>query len=407
MQFIDAIYYAIKNLSTRGLRSWLTVFGIIIGVTTIISIMSIGEGLKKDITSQLESFGSDSMFIIPVNIEKSKMSLGSMGGGTTSGKLFEKDVEKINGIAGIKSVSKLAYGRASLEFKEKKISSLVYAATSEMFGQWSNMYVLEEGRFFKDSEEEVAVLGNDAANELFGKDQLRVGNFLTINGKKYRVVGILKKIGSSLSQNDDQSIFVPFGQGKELFGTQLSKNEISFISVKIEEGADAEQVKEKIDSALASLHRVTLEEKDFTVVTADFVNKTIGAILDMVTAFLFMITLISAVVGGIGIANTMFTSVIERTKEIGIMKAVGASRWDITLIFLVESMVIGLVGGLIGIASGVLILYVISTFGVPVLIRVELVVFALMFSLLVGLVSGMFPARQAAALDPVEALGFE
>ncbi len=405
MDLKDSMMYGIRNISSRKLRSALTLVGIIIGIITIVCVMSIGEGLKKEVTKELETFGSDRMFIIPVNIEK-KMASGSFGG-TTNGKLFEKDVDKISKIPGLQSIDKMVYGRAGLEFKDKKISALVYANGAGLFEQWSDMYKLETGRYFKDSEVKVAVLGNSAANELFGKNKIAVGNYLMINGEKYRVVGILQKIGTALSQSDDESIFVPFDDGKKLFANQLSKNEISFISIKLEPGYDAEEIKEVMEAELASLHRVSVEDKDFTVMTAELINETVGAILGLVTAFLFMITLISAIVGGVGIANTMFTSVIERTKEIGILKAVGATKNDILLIFVVESGLIGFVGGAIGVILGVIILVIANQFGVPVLIKPELVIFALSFAGIVGLVSGVFPAKQAAELNAVEALGFE
>jgi len=405
MQLKDSAMYGVRNISSRKLRSALTLIGIIIGIVTIVCVMSIGEGLKKEVTKELETFGSDRMFIIPVNIEK-KMATGSFGG-TTSGKLFEKDVEKISKIPGLQAIDKMVYGRTSLEFKDKKISGLVYATDSGLFEQWNDMYKLESGRYFKDSEVKVAVLGNNAANELFGKNKVAVGNYILINGEKYRVVGILQKIGTALGQNDDESIFVPFDEGKKLFANQLSKNEISFISIKLEQGYDAEEIKPIMEQELASLHRVSVEDKDFTVMTAALINQTVGAILSLVTAFLFMITLISAIVGGVGIANTMFTSVIERTKEIGILKAIGANRRDILTIFIVESGLIGFVGGIIGVVIGVLLLTIASQFGVPVLIKLELIIFALSFAGVVGLISGVFPAKQAADLNAVEALGFE
>jgi putative ABC transport system permease protein len=405
MKFDDMLAYALKNLRTRSLRSWLTIIGIVIGVLTIIAVTSIGDGLKKEVTAQLDMFGPDMMFIIPVNIEKSMAAGGA--GGMTSGKLFEKDLDRVMRIPGVKSAAKMTYGRVSLQFKDKQIGSVVYAATANMFDQWGSMYNLEGGRFFKDSETKVAVLGNDAANQLFGKNKVSVGSIILINGENYRVVGILKKIGTSLSQHDDQSIFVPFDDGKNLFGNQLAKNEISFISIKVDEGQNAEEIKQKIEVELASLHRVTLDNKDFTVITADFINSTVGAVLGSVSVFLLAITLVSAVVGGIGIANTMFMSVIERTKEIGVLKSVGASRSDIQEIFLVESAIIGFAGGVLGLVAGLLVLFIAMQFGVPVLVRPENAVLAIAFSILVGVVSGWYPARQAAEMDAVEALGFE
>lgn len=406
MELNDIFNYAIRNLLNRKLRSWLTIIGVVIGVITIVTVMSVGEGLKNSITKELESFGTDKMFVVPINIEKSGFSAGGMSQ-PTSGKLFEKDVDRILKVPGVKSVSKMVYGRTSLEFKDKKISALVYATVPSIFEEWTSMYQLEEGRFFKDSETDVAVLGNDAANVLFGKNQIKVGNFMIINDKKYRVVGILKKIGTALSQSDDASIFIPFDDGKVLFSKQLSKDEISFISIQTEPGFDTEKIKEKIEFELASLHRVTLDEKDFTVVTSDFINKTIGSVLDLLSLFLFFITMISAVVGGIGIANTMFMSVIERTKEIGILKAVGASRSDILRLFLVESAIIGFFGGLVGLVLGLGLLFLVSQFSVPVLVKIELAAFALLFSVGVGLISGIFPARKASNMNAIEALSFE
>jgi putative ABC transport system permease protein len=406
MRLDDAFNYSMRNLSNQKLRSWLTILGIVIGVMTIITIMSIGEGLKKSITSELESFGSDRMFIVPMNLEKSGISPSAMSK-PTSGKLFEKDVSQIMKVPGIKSVSKMVYGRSSIQFEDKKIGALVYATTANIFEQWSSMYKLESGRYLSDSDRKVTVLGNDAANTLFGKKQLRVGNYLLINGEKYRVVGVLEKIGTTLSQSDDASIFVPFDDGKELFVGQLSKDELSFISIQTDKDYDAEKIKEAIDFELAALHRVTLDDKDFTVITSDFVNKTIGSILDMVTLFLFMITVISAIVGGIGIANTMFMSVVERTKEIGIMKSIGATRTDILVLFLIESAIIGVVGGGIGVVIGLFLLYILSNFGVPVLVEPGLIIFAVLFSAAVGLISGVFPARKAAGLDAVEALRYD
>lgn len=406
MRLDDAFSYSVRNLANRQLRSWLTILGIVIGVMTIITIMSIGEGLKHNITSELESFGSDMMFIVPVNIEGSGLN-PNIASKPTSGKLFEKDASQIMKVPGISSLAKMTYGRSSLEFEDKKISALVYATTSNLFDQWSSMYKLESGRYLSDSDRKVAVLGNDAANTLFGKNQLRVGNYLIINGQKYRIVGVLEKIGTALSQSDDASIFVPFDDGPELFAGQLSKDELSFISIRSDKDYDPEKIKEAIDFELAALHRVTLDNKDFTVITSDFVSKTVGSILDMVTVFLLMITLISAVVGGIGIANTMFMSVVERTKEIGIMKSIGATRTDILALFLIESGIIGVIGGGIGTIIGLFILYVLSNFGVPVLVEPSLVVLAVAFSAAVGLISGVFPARKAAGLDAVDALRYD
>lgn len=215
---------------------------------------------------------------------------------------------------------------------------------SEYFDQYANYMKIEDGRLFRDGEKHVVVLGNDAANVIFGKRKVSVGNIVRVNDIDYRVVGIMEKIGTSLSQQDDSSIMVPYDDGAELFGNQLSKNEVYVISVEASEGADIDEIKDGIEKKLISYHKVAPDKKDFSVITSDFIQETVGTILTMLSAFLLLITLVASVVGAIGIANTMFMSVLERTREIGVLKAIGATEKDITMIFLIESGIIGIVG---------------------------------------------------------------
>jgi putative ABC transport system permease protein len=205
----------------------------------------------------------------------------------------------------------------------------------------------------------------------------------------------------------DVFLFVPFGEGTELFPAQLAKNEVTAVYIKISEGYDPQDVKSAIEQKLASNHHVTLDNKDFTVVTSDFIRKTVGTILDTLSKLLFAITAVATVVGGIGITNTMFMAVLERVREIGILKSIGASNQDIQLIFLTESAFIGLIGGIIGFLIAIAILLIGHEFGLPYLIRIRWVIFVFVFSSFVGIIAGFIPARQAANLDPVEALRFE
>ncbi|MFH2105724.1 MAG: ABC transporter permease [Candidatus Micrarchaeota archaeon] len=407
MKTYEAFGYGWKNLRRRKLRSWLTILGVIIGIMTVMVVMSIGEGVKASISKELESFGSDQMFILPIAINAKSMASFSGGRGATNGKLFEKDYNAINGVAGVKEVSKLVYGRTTVAFKDKEITATVYGVDTVYFDIWQSQFKIEKGRILQSSDKSSVVLGYSAAYDLFGKNEVGVGSVLIIGKKKFHVVGIMEKIGTTFSQADDSSIYVSFDDGAELFKSQLSKDEISFISVKIGQGFDSKKIQEDIEFRIASLHKVSLDDKDFSVITADFVNETIGSLLGALSTFLFAITLISSIVGGIGISNTMFMAVLERIKEIGILKSVGATNSDIMKIFLIESGLMGLMGGLVGIVFGVLLLLLVGNFGIPYVITPTLILFSILFSFMVGIISGYIPARRASNMLPVEAFRHE
>lgn len=404
MKIQDSFMYAMRNIRTSHLRSWLTIIGVIIGVITLVVITSVSEGVQKDITDQLEAFGPNFLVIIPVNIEGEGLGAYTGVAQAATGKLYERDAEGIAGIPGIKSIARANWGRTSIAFRDKDIVAAVFAMDVEYMEQYDHYMKIETGRMFRDEEKNVVVLGNDAANLMFGNRKVKVGNVIKINDIDYRVVGILERIGTSLSQQDDTVILIPYDEGLDLFANQLSKDEVQTISIEVEEGADTEEIKEAIEAKLIAYHKVTEDEKDFSVITSEFMEETIGTVLAMLGAFLLLITLIASFVGAIGIANTMFMGVLERTKEIGVLKAVGATERDIMSVFLIESGIIGIVGGVIGLVIGVGILYIVEGFGVPFFLSDWIIVFALSFSAVVGIFAGVIPARQAAKLDPVDAL---
>ena len=406
MNFLDCVEYAIKSLRTQQLRSWLTITGIVIGVIAMVVITSVTEGISKEVTDLMSTFSPDKMFIIPVNIDSSSASF-SMGSQRSLGKLYQRDVDSVNSVPGVEDTARLVYGRSTISFRGKEITTSVYAGDANVFTIFSDFFQIDQGRAYTDAERRSVILGYDAANNLFGKDKIGVGNTILINGKQFKVVAVLKDLGGGLMAHDNSVIFVPFGEGTELFPAQLAKNEVTAVYIKLSEGFDPQDVKATIEQKLASNHHVTLDNKDFTVITADFVQKTVGAILDTLSKLLFAITAVATLVGGIGITNTMFMAVLERIREIGILKSIGASYRDIQLIFLTESAVIGLVGGTIGFAIAVAFLYVGHEFGLPYLIRIRWVIFVFVFSALVGIVAGFIPARQAAKMNPVDALRYE
>jgi putative ABC transport system permease protein len=407
MKLLDSIEYSIKNLRTRSLRSWLTIIGIVIGVIAMVVITSVTEGVNRDITDLLSSFGPDKMFVIPINIGEGGEGFGAFTGGPVQsalGKLYQRDVDDIESVPGVDETARIVFGRATLEFRSKQLSSMLYATDENMFPMFGDYLELEKGRLFTDTERRVMVLGNDAANQLFGKDKLDVGSVVVVNGKDYRVIGVFKEIGHALATADDSNIYIPFEDGRDLFEEQLAKDEVGFVYIDLSEGFDAQEVKDLIERKIANNHKVTLDEKDFSVITADFINETVGAILGTLSSLLIAITAVATVVGGIGISNTMFMAVMERVREIGVLKSIGATRNDIRLIFLTESALLGLVGGIIGFVIAVLILNVAVEFGVPYLIQLRWIIFTFVFSAGIGVVAGFIPANNAAKLDPVEAL---
>jgi putative ABC transport system permease protein len=236
-----------------------------------------------------------------------------------------------------------------------------------------------------------------------------VGSSIYINGEKYPVVAILKKSGGGFGMNTflDNGVFVTYHDGKEIFKDNLADKEVNEIDVTVRDGADMDEVVEKITLELAAAHKLRVEDKDFSVVDPKTIQASIDSVLSLITLFLGAIAGISLVVGALSIANNMFTSVFERTHEIGVLKAVGAKNGDILKIFVFEAGAVGGIGGAIGAAIGMAVAYAASSFGFPVVVSPMLIVFGFAFAVAIGLVSGYIPARNAASLSPVNALRYD
>ncbi|MEW6749255.1 MAG: ABC transporter permease [Candidatus Micrarchaeota archaeon] len=404
MDLVEALAYSLNSLARRSLRSWLTITGMVIGVMAIVIILSISEGFNRDINTQISAFGADQMFVYPV----SDISAAFSGGGAamqTSGKLFQEDADDIKSVPGVKEIARVIYGSATISYKDKNITAFIFGADSSQFDMYSNYIKVEDGRAYKDSERNVAFFAADAATEYFGKDRVIPGSMVQINGRNYRVVGVAERIGTSLSSQDDTAIYVPFDDAKDLFSGQFLQDEVGLIMVQVDEGFDPEEIKSIIEHKLAANHHTTMDDLDFSVITSAQISEIVGTILLSIQLVLAAVTLIASVVGAIGIANTMFANVLERIQEIGILKAVGATRRDILLLFLAEAAIIGLAGGIIGLVLGFGVLEVLKElFGVPVFLRLRIIAFVFIFSIGTGVGAGLIPSWRAAKMDPVEAL---
>ncbi len=410
MDLQDSLLYALKNMRNRSLRSWLTITGLVVGVIAIVVILAVSEGFNQEINSQLSAFSPDTIIVYPSANAISTLTSGSGGfaRAPTTGKLFQNDVDSIKSIPGVKTVSRILFGRSSLSYKGDNITGTVFAMDRDGFDQFAGYLDIETGRLYNDGEKGVVVLGADAATQTFGKKQLSVGSVLEINGQDFRVVGILKRIGTSFSSHDDKAIYVSYDEGKDLFSDQYLPNEVALVYLQIDPGYDPSQIKSIIEQKLASNHHVRMDQLDFSVITAAQVYEIVSTVLTAVELVLGGVTLIASVVGAIGIANTMFMNVLERTGEIGILKSVGATRNDILRIFLIESAIIGFAGGVIGLALGFVILQIMHDyFGVPVFLRLRIIAFVFLFSIGTGLLAGLIPSLRASRLDPVDALRYD
>ncbi len=406
MDFSEMTRYALQNMRHRPLRSALTVLGIVVGIAAVVILVALVQGLKNDVERQLAGFGPHTIAVTPVNVESQGFSSSSQFT-PTAGKLFDKDVERIKRFAFIDSLSRIISSRALVSFKDEQISSTVIAVEPDDFVKAAGSAIeVSEGRFISDVDVGSVVVGNSLAKDSF-KKEINLGSTVLIGGKKYRVVGILKKSGTSFNPTDNAFI-INFDDGRSLFSDILLPDEITGIRLTVQEGYDMRESSQAIEDELISAHRVTKDTKDFTLVTPDFINDQVNSITGALTIFLGAIGLIALLVGGIGIANTMYMSVLERRREIGVLKSLGFNQRQILTLFLTESALLGILGGVFGLIISFLVVTLISlATGLPAEIELNIFLGSLVFSICVGLASGYFPALDAARLDPVDALRYE
>ena len=402
---LDYASIAFRNLKHRGIRSWLTLIGIFIGIATVVSLISLGGGLKMAILSQ---FGISSTEVIEVQAGGLN-SFGPPG----SGVINPLTIEDVEAIERLNSVDQ-AIGR-HIETVKAEFNDVLVIGSAIDVGDGSKrdlayeMMGIEvlEGKLLDDSDSKKVVLGNNFYFEdKSGFDKkVMVGNSLTINGQKYQVKGILKKEGSFIF---DQIILLNEADLKQLspYG-----DTVDFISVKVKNKDLVGSAQKEIEDLLRDRRDVKIGQEDFEVSTPEASLSTVNQVLTGIQVFVALIAAISIIVGSLGIVNTMTTSVLERTKEIGIMKAIGAKNSDIFYQFFIEAGLLGLVGGIIGILFGIAIGYfgtfIINSFlGASTAPEINWILIILTFlgSFLIGSISGIIPAIRAANQKPVEAL---
>jgi putative ABC transport system permease protein len=409
---------ALDSLSANKMRSFLTILGIVIGVGAVIAMLSIGRGAEASITSQIESIGTNLIYVTAGS--SSENGVRSAAGSAAT--LTIDDANQLAGLENVVVVAPQTESFAQIVFQGQNTNTRLMGVTSSY--QDLGSMTLADGEFISDTDQAnrslVVVLGSSVAETLFGTTDGVVGQKVRINGQPFKVIGVLESKGGTGFMNQDDQVFVPLSTAlyRITGGIRFrGSSTISQINIKASDSKVVDSVVEEVTQAMRQLHG-TVEGSDgytgddFTVTSQEATLATATSVTDTLSLFLGGIAGISLLVGGIGIMNIMLTTVSERTHEIGLRKAVGALRKDIMIQFLVESVVLSFLGGLIGVALGWGIAQLmgsvqISGTTITPVVGLDSVLLATLFSMAVGLFFGIYPATRAARLQPVEALRHE
>jgi putative ABC transport system permease protein len=415
MLFRDALKTSIRSLTHGKMRSILTMLGIVIGISSVIILMSVGQSAQKLILGQVESIGSNLVIILPGAPSGGAFSPPASDQGIIVTSLQERDVDSLGREPSIIAAASLVNGQAEVVYGNKNKTVTFQGTTANMFAI-RNLTIGKGFAFTKgdvDSANHVAVIGPDLANTLFGPRVDPINKTIRVKNISFRIVGVLSEggIGAFGVDQGNIAVFPITVAQKQLLGI----NYVNAILTEADPNYNLEFVKSRITFALRQNHGITDPSKDdFDIRTQADILSILGSITSVLTIFLAAIASISLIVGGIGIMNIMLVSVSERTREIGLRKAVGATESDILQQFLIEAVLLTFIGGVIGITVGAgmvgLIYFAISTFfsiGWVFAFPISAVILGLSVSTIAGLAFGIYPARQAARKNPIDALRYE
>ena len=407
MRVQDLLQETYTALSANKARSGLTILGIVIGIGSVIAMVSIGQGASGQITSSIEGLGSNLLTVSPGVVQQGS---GFVSAGRGSAQTLKNDdVDAIRQITGVAYVSPERQGRYQITAPTGNNTNSTVIGVSPEYAMVRNISITD-GSFITEANARslgrVAVLGPTVAQDLFGEGNDPVGKTVRINRLNFKVIGVLQLKGSAgLGFNPDDTIYVPLTtMQKILAGGEY----LSSIAISVETKDLMPQVQQEATVVLADKHHVDPTNPDFSILSQADILGTLTQVTDTFTIFLAAVAGISLIVGGIGIMNMMLTTVTERTREIGLRKAIGAKSRHISRQFLTEAIMLTFLGGVVGIALGWIISILVSRFaGIATTVSMSSVLLAFGVSAVIGIVFGYYPARRAASLNPIEALRYE
>ena len=400
---------ALRALTRNKVRSILTMLGVVIGVGAVIALVAAGEGARAQVVSQFESLGSNLLTVSPFT----SFSFSRGGLQTSSTELTMDDVEAIEALAtSVALVAPTYSGNGTMTYAGETTSASITGVTAEY--TTVNNWKLARGRFITTADNEnvamVVVLGPSMVEELFGSETVNpVGETVRINRQNYAVIGVLESKGSTGPMSQDDAVMMPLRTAQLKLGGAGTKT-VNSISVQVRSAEEMDLAQAQLTAILRARHGLeTGVDDDFRVQNQEDIVESVAETSSTFTTLLASIAAISLVVGGIGIMNIMLVSVTERTREVGLRKAVGAKRGDILLQFLAEAVVLSGIGGLVGVVLGTAAAQVITPMlgGTQALVTGESVLLAVSVSLAIGVFFGLYPANRAARLNPIDALRYE